>query len=181
MNAPDELPDWIFGYGSLIWRPDFAFEAQMTAHLDGWARGFWQASTDHRGVPGAPGRVATLARAPFAITCGRAFRISAAERTRILVALDVREQGGYERVVAPVRLSDGATVDALFYVATPDNPNHLGPAPLDEIAAQIVRSRGPSGPNDEYLLELDLALREMGCADPHVAALAGLVRGLQGG
>ena len=47
---------WIFGYGSLIWRPDFAFEESRIAVLMGWRRAFTQGSPDHRGTPRAPGR-----------------------------------------------------------------------------------------------------------------------------
>ena len=56
--------------------------------------------------------------------------------------------------------------------AAPTNDNWLGPAPLDRIASQVRASRGPSGPNDEYVLRLSAALREMGVEDAHVASLA---------
>ena len=48
-------PLFVFGYGSLVWRPAFAHRAHRAAYLEGYARRFWQGSSDHRGVPGAPG------------------------------------------------------------------------------------------------------------------------------
>jgi cation transport regulator ChaC len=70
------------------------------------------------------------------------------------------------------------TVRALAFVATEANPEFLGPAPLGVIAAQIARSRGPSGPNAEYALRLADALRELGVTDAedaHVFEVAAAV------
>ncbi|AUX22950.1 gamma-glutamyl cyclotransferase [Sorangium cellulosum] len=170
---------WIFGYGSLIWRPAFRFEQMAPGYITGWARRFWQGSIDHRGVPGAPGRVVTLIPEPGARCWGVAYRVAAADLDEVLRALDHREQGGYVRHDVPLTLADPAlatTRTATVYVATPDNPHYLGAAPLADIAAQVLASRGPSGSNVEYVLRLAEALAAMGAEDEHVAALAALVR-----
>ncbi|MGF1468473.1 MAG: gamma-glutamylcyclotransferase [Sandaracinaceae bacterium] len=169
-------PRWIFGYGSLVWRPAFAHLERRPASLAGFVRRFWQGSTDHRGVPGAPGRVVTLVPDAGGVTRGVAYRVSEAVYDEVLAALDHREQGGYERRWLPLTLREpAAEVEGLVYLATPDNPNYLGPASLMAIAAQIRRSRGPSGPNDEYVLRLAEALEELGEVDPHLSALARLL------
>jgi len=168
---------WIFGYGSLVWRPAFDYLEARPASIRGWCRRFWQGSTDHRGVPGAPGRVVTLVRLTDAVCWGRAFLVAAEAMDEVLAHLDHREKGGYERHELELRFSSGETAPGLLWVATPENHNYLGPAPLEEIAAQVHAARGPSGPNVEYVLELAAALAAMNAPDEHVFDLARLLEG----
>lgn len=170
IEAPPE-PLWIFGYGSLVWRPAFPFVEQRPARLAGWARRFWQGSTDHRGVPGAPGRVVTLVRSPLEECWGVAYRVARRDREGVLAQLDHREKGGYMRVEVELANRGDGTFRGLVYLATSDNPNYLGEAPLAEIAEQVRGSRGPSGENLEYVRRLAAALRGLDAADEHVFAL----------
>jgi cation transport protein ChaC len=175
---------WVFGYGSLVWRPAFPHRARRPAWIHGYRRVFWQGSTDHRGVPGAPGRVVTLAQEPGrdARCWGMAYHVEAGDVDDVLARLDHREKGGYDRVetelyfrepsepsepgepegprdsAAPIR------VRGLMYVATPSNPNYLGPAPSEALVRQVLGATGPSGHNVEYVLKLADALREI-CPD----------------
>ena len=167
---------WVFGYGSLVWRPAFAFSERRTSWIAGFARRFWQGSTDHRGVPGAPGRVVTLVPDASAQCFGVAYRVPEVEVDCVLAGLDHRERGGYERHRLDLHFDDGSQTAGLVYIATAANPNYLGPAPLDEIAAQVSRACGPSGTNAEYVRELARSLREMPAEDAHVFALDELVR-----
>lgn len=176
-RVDDELPRdedgrlWIFGYGSLVWRPAFTHVAQRPAVVQGWARRFWQWSTDHRGMPGAPGRVATVVEATGEACWGRAYAIDRADQEDVLAALDHREKQGYDRRVVSLGFEDGPGPAALMYVATPDNPSFAGDTPLAELAGIISERHGPSGTNLDYLLQLAEALRAMGVDDPHVFAL----------
>ena len=167
---------WIFGYGSLLWRPAFPFAERRGCWITGFARRFWQGSTDHRGVPGAPGRVVTLEHAEGERCFGAAYRIKETDGDEVLANLDHRERGGYERLSLPLSFSDGDVASGLVYIATPRNPNYLGPAPVASIAAQVTCAQGPSGANAEYVLRLAESLRELGFADEHVFELERLVR-----
>lgn len=175
---------WIFGYGSLIWKPDFAWVERRAGFVRGWQRRFYQGSFDHRGVPGRPGRVVTLLPAERAATWGMAFRIEGEEADEVLARLDHREKGGYERFEVPVYGSEVggeiiAVERALMYVATAENPNYLGPAPAAEIARQVIDAVGPSGPNTEYVLRLAESLRKFDMEDAHVFEIARLVGALR--
>lgn len=167
------MNQWLFGYGSLIWRPDFEYLDAARAELPGFARRFWQGSHDHRGVPEAPGRVVTLVEEFGAVCGGMAYQISAGTSEAILEALDYREKNGYERreVILTLPDRDAQQVEALVYVGTKDNFAWLGPAPLEMIAEQIRGARGPSGDNATYLFELADALRRIGYRDEHVFGL----------
>ena len=166
---------WIFGYGSLLWRPAFPFAERRAASIRGFARRFWQGSTDHRGVPGAPGRVVTLHPQPDALCYGLAYLVAPEKEPEVLATLDHRERGGYDRLEVELHFGDGASTPGLVYLAAPTNPNFLGEAPLEAIAAQIATASGPSGPNVEYVLRLANALRELTAVDDHVFALEQLL------
>ena len=164
---------WIFGYGSLIWRPAFAFDLRRKAAVRGWRRRFWQASPDHRGVPAAPGRVVTLIPDPDAVCWGVAFRADPQRWSAIVSELDQREQNGYAQATVEIVFENGARAAALTYIASAGNPSFIGPAPLADMARQIQYARGPSGSNREYLERLAAQLRLLNIHDEEVHALLG--------
>ena len=162
---------WVFGYGSLIWRPDIAFRERRIARVQGWKRRFWQGSHDHRGVAHAPGRVVTLIPDPDASCEGMAYLIDETVVETTFAGLDHREKNGYERHAVRLEFRRGGTGSGVVYIAPADNHAFLGPAPEAEMVAQIRRSAGPSGANIDYLRELAAALRRLDIDDPHVFAL----------
>ena len=190
VEVPDPL--WIFGYGSLCWRPDFPHEETLVGRCSGWGRYFAQRSCDHRGTPSSPGLVATMISdaqlqakglrepgEPPSTTCGLCYRVGADDVPRVLANLDFREKGGYTREVVQVQPArPGALpVRALVYSATCDNPL-FSPAMLADPAAAaltIASAHGPSGANRDYLESLAAWLREVGEEDAHVAALMRLL------
>jgi cation transport regulator ChaC len=165
---------WIFGYGSLIWRPGFPYRERRLAHAIGWRRVLAQGSPDHRGTPSRLGRVVTLVPAEGARCGGVAYAIDETSQEAILAALDEREQGGYERVAIDVELDHPPreAVRAVTWIASPENPYHLGEAPLAQLIDEIAASVGPSGTNIEYVLRLAEALRELGIEDGAILDIA---------
>ena len=153
----------------------------VPATITGWARRFWQGSPDHRGTPTAPGRVVTLVSQPGASCMGVCFEIAPEHLDEALKRLDHREKAGYERHLVNARTADGEIIrDAITYVAAEGNEDYLGPATYSEMAAQIVKSVGPSGTNLEYVMALHESLLKLGANDTHLRTLATHVEELTG-
>ncbi|XP_068730815.1 putative glutathione-specific gamma-glutamylcyclotransferase 2 [Montipora capricornis] len=173
---------WIFGYGSLIWNPDFPFEYCVVGHVDGFVRRFWQGSTWHRGKPEKPGRVVTLVEEEKGQVWGVAYRVSKENVKRALGNLHEREiaVGGYK--LLRLRFSSNEipshTFVVLVYVATPQNPHYLGPATPEQLANEIAFAEGHAGLNVEYLIRLADFMREKvpDCDEEHLFQLEKLVR-----
>ena len=95
MRAKD-VDFWLWQFGLA---PDFPYEERRELRLDGWSRRFWQGSTDHRGVPGAPGRVATLVEGG---SCwGVGFRIHSREMDGVMAQLDFQRKGRLSKTGSP--------------------------------------------------------------------------------
>ncbi|GLI59733.1 hypothetical protein VaNZ11_001680, partial [Volvox africanus] len=173
---------WVFGYGSLIHTPNFLYDQRVVGHIRGYRRVFWQGSTDHRGTPERPGRTVTLTAEnhPAAVTWGVAFQLAGTsqEQAATLSYLEWREKQYDVRQLVDVYDAHGGILvrGALVYIASPANRNYLGPADTQIIAAQIATSRGPSGPNWEYLFKLADAMRSIGVPDGELFALEDMVR-----
>lgn len=80
----------------------------------------------------------------------------------VLSYLDHREKDGYSthKVLFHPCNKDMRPFPVLVYIATESNVEYLGPAPLDIIARQVAESRGPSGCNVEYVMNLARTMRE---------------------
>ncbi|MED6268835.1 Glutathione-specific gamma-glutamylcyclotransferase 1 [Characodon lateralis] len=156
VNGKNSL--WIFGYGSLVWKPDFAYKKRIVGCIKGYKRRFWHGDDFHRGDKEKPGRVVTLVEDQEASTWGVAYEVPESHMEESLQYLNIREVmlGGYTTKMVeffPKEKSHGPLL-ALVYIATSDNPIYLGPASDMEIAAQIAISSGKTGHNIEYLLRL---------------------------
>lgn len=152
---------WVFGYGSLVWKPGFQPGQTATGYVKGFARRFWQGNETHRGVPGRPGRVATIVEEREAITHGVALELKGEEA---LEYLNNREMtlGGYIQTITTFVPVDESfkPFPVLVFVATAQSKHWLGPACASSIAKQVVNSSGPSGHNVEYVIKLAHWLRK---------------------
>ncbi|MES1172804.1 MAG: gamma-glutamylcyclotransferase [Myxococcales bacterium] len=168
---------WIFGYGSLIFRPEFRYLERRSARLNGFERRFWQSSPDHRGTPEAPGRVLTLVENPNASVLGVAYRVSAAQAAQTLAELDERERAGYERIEVCLDFVEApfGRFAAVVYQARANNPGFVAGASNEQIAEIVRVAHGPSGDNASYVRRLAQALRDLGEDDPHVTAIEQLL------
>jgi cation transport protein ChaC len=169
----DEL--WVFGYGSLMWRPGFRFAEQQRATLAGRRRAFCIYSVHHRGTPERPGLV--LGLAPGGAVRGVAYRISRRQWEQVYAYLIEREQPTETYVEARrnVRLADGRRVEALVFLSDTRHPQWAGLLSLERQAELIAGARGLSGRNFDYLADLVDHLREMGLRDRAMERLLMLV------
>jgi cation transport protein ChaC len=165
---------WVFGYGSLMWRPGFAFAEQRRARLSGLHRRLCVYSHVHRGTPDRPGLVMGLDRGG---ACrGIAFRVEPADWPETLAYLRAREQvtNVYLEVLRPVQLlGDGAReVMATAYAVNRGHPQYAGKLGIEAQLELIAQGHGISGPCADYVLSTVAHLSELGVADPMLQTLA---------
>jgi len=171
---------WVFGYGSLIWQPDFPVAEAVPARLEGWHRSFCMRSIHHRGSAAAPGLVLALDVAEGAACLGVAFRVAPGAEAETLAGLRERElvSSAYLERMLEVALTDGRRVEALAYVIDPAHVQYCGGLPLEEQARIIAAAAGGRGPNRDYLWNTAAHLDQMGLGDPDLDWLAARVRAL---
>jgi cation transport protein ChaC len=162
---------WVFGYGSLMWRPGFAFEEQALATVRGYHRSLCIYSHVHRGSPDRPGLVLGLDRGG---TCrGVAFRVAAPLRAATIAYLREREQVTlvYREASLPALLADGRREKVLAYVVEPHHPQYAGRLPLAELVRFVRQGAGISGRNADYVRNTRDHLAALGITDHTLAAI----------
>jgi cation transport protein ChaC len=162
---------WVFGYGSLIWRPGFAYLRAVPALLPGAHRSLCVYSFRHRGTPERPGLVFGLVRGG---SCrGMAFEVAVERWDEVHAYLVEHEldRGVYLEVQRPIRLGGGETVRALAFVVDESHVQYAGRLAVEEQARLVRGGVGESGANPEYVLETARRLRAMGIVDRHLEEL----------
>jgi glutathione-specific gamma-glutamylcyclotransferase len=181
---------WVFGYGSLMWRPGFDFRERIEARLTGAHRALCVYSFVHRGTPERPGLVLGLDRGG---AChGIAFRVAAADRAKTIAYLRAREQatGVYRECVRRVSLKGALgslkteparQVPALCYVVDRSHVQYAGRLPLAEQLHYIRQGHGQSGPNRDYVLATVAAMEALGLRESELHLLAERLKGTHEG
>lgn len=167
---------WVFGYGSLMWRPDFPFQEAVDARLFGWHRALCIYSVLWRGTDECPGLVFGLDRGG---SChGRAFRVAAADTEDVVAYLDGREMthGVYRPTMLPLAIP-GGRVRARAYVVRRDHPHYAAGLDPAERLRLIRQGHGRGGACIDYVNNTFEHLRAIGIEDRRLAAL---VRRLNG-
>lgn len=165
---------WVFGYGSLMWRPGFEYVEKVPARLIGEHRALCVYSFDHRGTPEKPGLVLGLDRGG---ACrGIAFRITPELREHTVNYLREREQttNVYREVMRSVWLDNDARqrISALTYVADRGHVQYAGRLPLSEQLRIVRQGHGRSGNNRDYVLATVKAIEAEGFRDAQLHQLA---------
>lgn len=169
---------WVFGYGSLMWSPEFPVIEQVIAQADGWRRSFCLLSVCHRGTAERPGLVLGLEKQLGHICTGLALRVDDAQWPEVYAGIRAREMvtEAYREAMLPLALADGRRVEALAYVMRPEHEQFCGGLTVDEQAEMIALASGGRGPNSDYLFNTVSHLTDMGIPDDDLAALADRVR-----
>ncbi len=168
---------WVFGYGSLMWRPGFEYEERRHAYLAGLHRAMCVYSHVHRGTPEKPGLVLGLDRGGGCR--GVAFRIEAQRWPGTISYLRDREQVTmvYRETIRRIRiLDDGRLVSALTYVVDRSHPQYAGKLAREDLLLHVLQGNGKSGRNPDYVLNTVAHLKELGMREPTLEWLAARLR-----
>jgi cation transport protein ChaC len=173
---------WVFGYGSLMWRPDFAYLERVSARLIGLHRALCVFSFVHRGTPERPGLVLGLDRG--GMCRGVAYRVAAAARAETIEYLRAREQvtSVYIETVRQIELEDQARrrVRALCYTVDRSHVQYAGRLTLAQSLHHVRQGHGRSGPNRDYVIETVRALETLGYRETDLHLLAEELGGIPG-
>ena len=171
---------WVFAYGSLIWRPGFAFEERAPARLFGVHRALCVYSFVHRGTPEKPGLVLGL---DLGGACrGVVYRVDGAARAATIAYLRAREQVTMVYRESPRRIwlkgEPERPVTALCYMVDRSHPQYAGRLKLADQLHHVRQGHGISGQNREYVLAAVKELEALGCRDRDLHMLAERLHGV---
>ena len=165
---------WVFGYGSLMWRPGFDYLERVAARLIGLHRALCVLSYVHRGTPERPGLVLGLDHG--GMCRGIAYRVAAPARAKTIAYLRGREQvtSVYREAIRRIELEDGSRrqLGALCYLVDRGHVQYAGRLSLAERVHYVRQGHGQSGLNRDYVLDAVRALEALGYRETDLHLLA---------
>jgi len=166
---------WIFGYASLIWRPEFEASEHRTALVHGWHRALRMRSRINRGTPQQPGLVFALL--PGGACRGVVYRLPRERADTELERLWAREMptGVYDPRWLPCRTPQGE-VPALAFTLSRRSESYMGRLPDEQMLHILQHASGRYGTTLNYLASTAHALRQRGVHDREVERLMALAR-----
>jgi cation transport protein ChaC len=164
---------WVFGYASLIWRPEFDAAEHRPALVRGWHRALRMRSRINRGTPQQPGLVFALL--PGGACRGVVYRMRRERADEELERLWAREMptGVYDPRFLLCRTSQGA-VPALAFTLSRRSESYMGRLPDEQMLHILRHARGRFGTTLDYLADTACALRQHGVHDREIERLMGL-------
>lgn len=176
-RKPDDF--WVFGYGSLMWRPGFDFKDRVKARLVGAHRSLCVYSFVHRGTAEKPGLVLGLDNGG---NCrGVAYRVAGDKREATLEYLRGREQVTmvYRESWRTIWLEDDPrnSTRALVYTVNRGHPQYAGRLALTQQLHFVRQGHGRSGINRDYVLDTVKELDTLGIRDDGLRRLAEMLKG----
>jgi cation transport protein ChaC len=162
---------YVFGYGSLMWRPDFPYVWCRPALALGHSRKLCVWSSTYRGSPERPGLVFGLDITPGRAAPGMLFKVDGRDRRKVIHYLFQREliYPIYQpsRVIVEV---ENKTVPALTFTVDRDDPAYATDISRIVRRAAIASGAGRAGRAKDYLANALLKLRELGVHEPELEA-----------
>ena len=166
MSSPST--HWVFGYGSLIWKPGFPFTGRSRALLRGAHRSLCVYSHRHRGTPEQPGLVFGLVRGGSCRGMGFEVEPTRWEAVQAYLAEREMDRGVYREALRPVVLEDGRQVTALCFLVDMRHAQYAGRLEIAEQVRLVRSGVGESGANPEYVLETARHLQSLGIRDRYL-------------
>jgi cation transport protein ChaC len=169
-NWPPSQDLWIFGYASLIWRPEFEILEQHHTKIQGWHRALKMWSRLNRGTPECPGLVFALLSGG---SCqGLVFRTPARQVRQTIEQLWLREMPNSVYTTRWLQCpTPQGPVNALAFTLPRSSPSYTGNLSTAQYQHIFQNATGRYGTTLDYAQETFHSLKQQGIHDKALEAL----------
>lgn len=178
-----ERPDskvWIFGYASLMWKPELAYVDRRLGRVHGYQRRLNVWTVRARGTPENPGLGFGLEKRDNGCCQGVVYCLASRTREQDLIGLWEREMttGIYQPFWLTVETSEG-NVEAIAFVVDEAHPQYANVTSHEEIATTIARAHGEWGSCRDYFMRTMRELTALGIEEPGLQSVSSIIEGLE--